>query len=238
MGKFSIEEIEIEGIEIEVHRKKVKNLNLAVLAPLGKVRVSVPLRVRNDEIFHFVRTKIEWIKKHQDKIIERAKKPELTALQHVSGEKVFVWGKSYGLEVAYNSNVNCLEIEGDVLNMMVKEGSTSEYREKVLLEWHRENLKKKIPELMEKWQKKVGVQANDWGVKNMKTRWGTCNIRAKRIWLNLQLAKKHPRCLEYVVVHELVHLLEKKHDKVFYGYMDQFLPGWKSIRNELNDKGE
>lgn len=237
MGKVNIEELEIEGIEIEVHRKKVKNLNLAVLAPHGKVRVSVPLRVRNDEIFNFVRTKIQWIKKHQEKIRERAQKPGLAELQYVPGEEVFVWGKSYGLEVA-NSNVNCLEIAGDVLNLFVKKGSTSEYREKVLHEWYRENLKKEIPKLIEKWQRIIGVRTNDWGVKNMKTRWGTCNIRDKRIWLNLQLAKKHPRCLEYVVVHELVHLLEKKHDKVFYGYMDKFLPGWKNIRNELNGKGE
>lgn len=102
------------------------------------------------------------------------------------------------------------------------------------MDWYRRNIKKEIPQLLEKWQKIIGVTASDWGVKNMKTRWGTCNIEDKRIWLNLQLVKKPFECLEYVMVHELVHLLEKNHNKIFISYMDEFLPNWRKIKEELN----
>ena len=220
----------IEGIEIEVQKKKIKNLNISVVAPQGIVRVSAPIRMSDIEIRNFVLTKIAWIKKHQEKFQNRPKEPEL---QYVSGEKLCLWNKSYTLEVVHSNKCNDVRIEEEIIVMQTRETSTLDQRAKILDEWYRKNIKREIPYLIEKWQKIIGVVSPDWGVKDMKTRWGTCNIRDKRIWINLQLVKKHPLCLEYIVVHELVHFLEKKHDKVFYGYMDKFLPEWKRIKTLL-----
>ena len=120
------------------------------------------------------------------------------------------------------------------INLYVRANSTKEKREKIMLEWYREELKNLIPSYIEKWEPIMGVKVEDFGVKQMKTKWGSCNIGAKRIWINLELAKKTPRCLEYIVVHEMVHLLERKHNDIFKGYMDKFLPNWRSIKAELN----
>lgn len=220
----------IEDIEIEVHKKKIKNLNLSVMAPLGIVRVSAPSKMSDLEIRNFVLTKIEWIRKHQEKFQNRPKEMEL---HYVSGERLCLWNKSYTLEVVHSNKCNDVRIEEDILVMQTREASTSQQRAKILDAWYRENIKREIPYLIEKWQKIIGVVSPDWGVKDMKTRWGTCNIRDKRIWINLQLVKKHPLCLEYIIVHELVHFLEKKHDKVFYGFMDKFLPEWRRIKTDL-----
>jgi len=110
----------------------------------------------------------------------------------------------------------------------------TEQRERLMTEWYRRQLKAIIPDLIDKWQQVVGVQINDWGVKKMKTKWGTCNREAKRIWLNLDLAKKSIHCLEYIIVHELVHLLERRHNDIFINYMDQFMPTWRRYKDELN----
>ncbi len=127
-----------------------------------------------------------------------------------------------------------MQIKGERLILQVRETSTTDQRANILNAWYREHIKKEIPPLIEKWQRMIGVEIADWGVKNMKTRWGSCNAKAKRIWLNLQLAKKYPKCLEYVVVHELVHLLEKKHNKDFVAYRDKFLLDWRITEDELN----
>lgn len=114
--------------------------------------------------------------------------------------------------------------------------STSAQREHLLNEWYREQMKQVIPDLLRKCENIVGVQAKEWRIKNMRTKWGTCNIQKKRIWLNLQLVKKSPECLEYIIVHELVHLLERNHNKRFYGYMDCFYPNWRKVRESLNQQ--
>lgn len=127
-----------------------------------------------------------------------------------------------------------MEISKKQINLFIRPDSTKEQRERILLEWYRSELKKQIPGLISKWENIIGVKVNSWGVKLMKTRWGTCNPKAKRIWINLELAKKSPRCLEYIIVHEMVHLLEKHHNKRFYAFMKQFLPNWREIKAELN----
>ncbi|WP_186429474.1 M48 family metallopeptidase [Clostridium sp. BSD9I1] len=223
----------INDIEIQLEKKKIKNIYLRVTAPQGKVQVSAPKNIDNEAIKKFVISKISWIKKHQDKY-KYKNQPKQCIREYVSGESVYLWGRKYVLEVGYLNKNNDIKINGDKLILQVRENSTVEQREKALNEWYRENIKSEIPKLLEKWQKIIGVTAEEWGVKNMKTRWGTCNVRDKRIWLNLQLAKKPPKCLEYVVVHELVHLLEKSHNNIFVGYMDKFLPSWRAIKKELN----
>ncbi|WP_097027670.1 M48 family metallopeptidase [Clostridium peptidivorans] len=221
----------IDDIEIQVQKKKIKNIYLRVKAPQGGVQVSAPKNMNDEAIKMFVISKISWIKKHQEKYKNQ---PKQCKREYVSGESVYVFGGKYALELVYSNRCNDVKINGDKLILQVRERSTIERRANVLNEWYRENIKREIPKLLEKWQKIIGVTAEEWGVKNMKTRWGTCNVRDKRIWLNLQLAKKHPKCLEYVVVHELVHLLEKSHNNIFIGYMDKFLPNWRKIKKELN----
>ncbi len=230
-----MEKIVINDIEIEIYKKKIKNLRLSVSPPHGRVRVSAPLHMSQDTIQRFVLTKIPWIQKHRDRFKNLPCRPEH---KYRSGESIYLWGKRYMLEVLHSNVRNDIRLEGDRLILQVREASTLKQRENVLNSWYRRQIKREIPLLLEKWQRIIGVNASDWGVKNMKTRWGTCNVKDKRIWLNLQLAKRHPQFLEYVVVHELVHLLERNHSKAFAAHMDTFLPDWRGIRDELNGKGD
>jgi predicted metal-dependent hydrolase len=221
----------IDNIEVEVQKKNIKNLYLSVLPPNGRVRVSAPVNMDDEAVKVFIAAKISWIRKHQDKYKNR---PVQCENKYVSGETILLWGKPYYLEVVYSNARNNIKIDGSRLILQVRGTSTVEQRADVVNKWYRTNIKREIPKLLEKWQKIMGVAVLEWRVKNMKTRWGTCNIKDKRIWLNLQLAKKHPVCLEYVVVHELVHLLERNHNKIFKSYMDKFLPNWRVIKKELN----
>ena len=180
----------INNIEIEVQKKKIKNLHLSVLSPHGRVRVSAPQNMNEDAIRMFVITKLPWIRKQQEKFKNQ---PRQSERQYVSGESAYLWGRRYRLEVIHSNVCNDVQMKGDKLLFQVREASTTEQRAKVMKEWYRENIKKEIPPLLKKWEKIIGVTALDWGVKDMKTRWGTCNVKAKRIWLNLQLAKSPPR---------------------------------------------
>lgn len=221
----------IDDIDIEVIKKNIKNINLSVHPPDGRVRLSVPNRMNDDEIRRFAISKLGWIKKQRKKFKEQKRQfPK----EFVSGESHHFMGNKYLLNVIETKSKQRVEINNKYINLYVRENSTKEKREKIMNEWYREYLKSTIPKYIEKWEKIMNVSVNKWGVKLMKTRWGSCNIRAKRIWLNLELAKKNPRCLEYVVVHEMVHLLERLHNNRFKAYMTKYLPNWKSIQNELN----
>lgn len=223
--------MEISGIKIEVIKKKIKNMHLSVLPPLGRVRISAPIGTNDETIKLFAIQKIGWIKKQIQKFESQ---PRQSEREYVSGESHYLWGRRYRLELKYTKKANKVETKGNKLVLTVREASTQEQREKIMNEWYRAELKAKLPALIEKWEKIIGVKTNDFGVKNMRTRWGTCNVKDKRIWINLQLAKKPVACLEYIVVHELVHLLEKNHTPVFIEYMDKFLPGWRVTKDELN----
>lgn len=221
----------VSDIEIEVNKKRIKNIHLSVLPPHGKVRVSAPIYIKDEIIKIFVITKIGWIKKQVEKFENQ---PRQTEREYVSGESHYLWGRRYRMELRHNYK-NSVEIKGAKLILTVREASTTQQREKVMTEWYREQLKEKLPELVEKWEEIIGVRAEEIRVKNMLTKWGSCNIKEKRLWINLQLAKKPIKCLEYVVVHELTHLLEKSHNAVFVEYMDQYLPGWRVTKDELNN---
>lgn len=226
-----MEIITISNIKIEVHKKNIKNLYLAVIPPEGRARVSAPKKMRDEDIKIFIIKKLDWIRQKQEKYINKSK---LYEYKYVSGENIYLWGEKYELQVVNSNTKSEIKINENKLILKVNEDSTIDERLKLINEWYRHNIKQEIPELLEKWQKIIGVTASEWHVKNMKTRWGTCNIRDTRIWLNLQLAKKHPKCLEYVVVHELVHLLEGSHNRIFKNYMDKFLPNWRLIKKQLN----
>ena len=227
MGKITV-----ENIDIELVRKRIKNIHLTVYPPDGRVRLAVPQHMNDEAARNFALSKLTWITKQRKKYTTQERQ---TIREFVTGESHYYSGKKYILRVIETIGKQHVELrDNKYIDLYLRPGSTVEKREKLLSEWYRRNLKEIIPSYIEKWEKIIGVRVNEFGVKQMKTRWGTCNIRDKRIWINLELAKKAPRCLEYIVVHEMVHFLEKHHNKVFKDYMSEFLPAWKSIQNELN----
>lgn len=224
--------ITVENIDIELIRKKIKNIHLSVYPPDGRVRLSVPVHMDDQAARNFALSKLDWIKKQKKKYITQEPLP---VKEYISGEIHYFSGDEYLLNVIETRGKQHVELrDSKLMDMYVRPGSTIEKREKLMTEFYRQKLKEIIPSYIEKWEMIIGVKVNEFGVKLMKTRWGTCNIRDKRIWINLELAKKTPRCLEYIIVHEMVHLLEKHHNKVFKEYMTKFFPEWKIIKNELN----
>lgn len=225
-------QIDVNGLVVDVVRKDIKNLHLAVYPPNGRVRVAVPLRVNDEAVRLAVISKLAWIKRQQTKFKEQERQSER---EYVSGESHYFQGARYRLNVIYRDGVGRVVIRNKkTIDLYVRSKSTTVQRERVMTAWYRAYLKETFPLLIAKWEKIMGVKVEDWGVKQMKTRWGTCNIEARRIWSNLELAKKSTRCLEYIVVHEMVHLLERHHNDRFRALMNQFLPQWQLIREELN----
>ncbi|MEG5041823.1 MULTISPECIES: SprT family zinc-dependent metalloprotease [unclassified Microcoleus] len=225
-------QITISDLVIDIDRKNIKNIHLGVYPPDGRVRMAVPLKVNDEAVRLFAISKLAWIKKHQAnfKAQERQSK-----IEFISGETHYFQGQRYLLNVIYHKGSPKVKVRNNTyIDLYVKEGSDATQRQKVIMNWYRQQLKKDIPLLIEKWSEIINVQVNDWGVKQMKTKWGTCNIEAKRIWLNLELAKKELHCLEYVVVHEMTHLLERHHNERFTLLMNRFLPNWRIYKDELN----
>lgn len=222
--------IVVSNIEIEVNKKNIKNMYLKVSRNDGKVRISSPLRMKDEDIMDFACNKIDWIKKQidmQENIFTKS------VLNYEDGEIHYLWGKPYKLEINH-LHKNKVDIIGSRLIISYHKDSSYIDREKLLTQWYRKRLIEMLPQLFEKWEGIIGVKAESVRVRDMKTRWGSCNTRDKRIWINVQLAKKPIICLEYVVVHELVHLLEGSHNAVFKKHMDMFLPDWRIIKKELN----
>lgn len=222
--------LNISGIPIEICKKAIKNMHLYVKPPNGNVTVSAPLTMNDEAIERFVRTKASWIKKQVAKF---DKQPRQSEREYVSGETLYVWGKQYYLQTEYG-NKNSLVLFGDKAVLTVRRDSSAEQREKFTREWYRGLLKTEIDRLLTKWEKATGLKASSWQTKYMTTRWGTCNTKTGKIWLNLQLAKKTPECLEYVILHELVHLVEKSHNERFISLMNKYMPMWREIRASLN----
>jgi predicted metal-dependent hydrolase len=225
-------QIVVSDIVIDVVRKDIKNLHLAVYPPTGRVRIAAPLKVDDEAIRLFAISKLSWIKKNQVKQISQERQSER---QFVSGESHYYKGRRYLLNVVNHTGHPKVQIRTKkYMDLFVKPDYTSEQRERVLTNWYRKNLKRDDSTLIEKWEKIIGVEVAEWEVKIMKTKWGTCNREAKRIWLNLELIKKPEICLEYIIVHEMVHFLERNHTQRFIDLMDKFMPQWRSHREELN----
>lgn len=224
--------IKISGITVEVVRKAIKNLHLGVYPPNGRVRVAAPLAMKEEAIRLAVIGKLGWIKKQRSKFAEQERQ---SPREYVTGETHYYRGRRYRLNVVYQTGAVAVSMKGlSTINLYVQVGSDSARRERVLFDWYRVQMKSLIPQLLEKWEQVVGVQVAEWGVKLMKTKWGTCNVGDRRIWLNLELIKKPVHCLEYILCHELVHLLERLHTEQFTALMDQFMPLWRQYREELN----
>jgi hypothetical protein len=225
-------EIIIGGFNITVLKKDIKNLHLNILPPDGKVRVSAPKRMDEGSIRVFIVSKMSWIEKHVSKFKEQ---PRETPREYVSGESHYFKGEKYLLNVIHCDKKPSIAInDKKYICLYIKKEATVEERKKIFLNWQRKELAKELPDIFDKWQTIMGVSANEVRIKQMKTKWGTCNIKAKRIWINLDLIKKPVYCIEYIVVHELAHLIEKNHNKRFKEIMDKFLPSWRSYKKELN----
>jgi predicted metal-dependent hydrolase len=225
-------QITVADLVIDVVRKPIKNLHLGVYPPDGRVRIAAPQGVNDEVIRLFAVSKLAWIKKQRLKFAGQERQ---SPREVVAGESHYYWGDRYRLDVIYQPGPPKVVVRNkSYLDLYVRPGSDRTQRQRVLTEWYRRQLKAQIPPLLAKWQPILGVEAAAWGVKQMKTRWGTCNIQARRIWLNLELVKKPPHCLEYIIVHELVHLHERRHNDRFHALMDRFLPPWRSYREELN----
>jgi hypothetical protein len=225
-------EIRVSGLVVQVVRKNIKNLHLGVYPPNGRVRVAAPLNVNNDAVRLAVAGKLGWIKKHQERF--RAQSRE-SGRELVSGESHYFLGHRYRLRVLYHDGVPRVVVRGKyAIELHVRPGTTAERRRQVLQDWYRQQLRELIPPLLKKWQEALGVQVTQWRIKKMKTKWGSCNLKARRIWLNLELVKKPIQCLEYIIVHELAHLIERHHNDRFISIMDQHMPHWRLHRQELN----
>lgn len=221
----------VGNIDIEVERKPIKNLHLAVYPPNGRVHVSSPKEWSDEDIRSFVVSRWDWIDEQRKDIANQARQSHR---EFVDGESHYVLGIKYRLEVKYANAAPSVEIHGGVVSMTVRPDASESKRAEVMREYLRSVLKEELAEMVDKWCKKMEVEDVAWIVKQMKTRWGSCVESKKLIQLNLELARLPRRCIEYVVVHELCHLRVHGHNRMFENLISQYLPNWKSLRNELN----
>ncbi len=226
--------ITVSGFPVQIIRKDIKNLHLGVYPPLGRVRVAAPLSVSDSAIRLAVIHKLGWIKRQKKQF---AAQPRQSAREMVSGETHYFQGRAHRLRVVEVEKGASVTLKNrSTILMRVSVGSTVSQREHMLQEWYRDQLKAAIPILVKKWERVLDVKLAEWGIRKMKTKWGSCNISARRIWLNLELAKKPVQSLEYLVVHELVHLIERRHNARFVAVMDKKMPKWRLYRQELNSQ--
>ena len=226
-------QITVSGISVDVQKKKIKNMHLYVLPPDGRVLVTAPIRLTEVQIAAFVQSKLDWVHQQQDRISER---PVLVPQRYETGETLIVWGQPYFLQLKTGSKRSCLTLEGGRAILTVREKSTEKQREATVREWYREELKAEVAKYLPKWEQATGLCCGSWQTKAMKTRWGTCNPKSKKIWLSLSLAKKPVSCLEYVLLHELAHLKVPNHGPEFKAFLDFHMPDWREVKKELNKK--
>lgn len=223
--------ISVGEIDVEVVRKRIKNLHLGVYPPHGRVRVAVPLNVSDDAVRLAVITRLGWIKRQQAKFAAQARQ---SARVYVSGETHFHFGVAYRLRVLRRAGASRVRIVGDRLELTVPRGSDRDYRERTVQRWQRSALRERAQALVTSWAVAFGLPSPAFGIKRMRTKWGSCNAASRRIWLNLELVKKAPACIDYLVCHEVAHLIEPSHSERFIALMDRHMPRWRVVKAELN----
>ena len=223
--------VQLGNIAVDVVLKEIKNVHLSVYPPSGRVRISAPSRMSLDTIRVFAISKLDWIKQQQKKLREQERE---TPREYLDRESHFVWGRRHLLKVAENNFAPEVDLKRNILFLRIRHGSSEKKKKAAVEEWYREQLKAAIPPLIAKWESLLGVKVKRFFVQRMKTKWGSCSHGAGSIRLNTELAKKPPECLEYIVVHEMIHLLEPTHNSRFIALMDQFMPKWQFQRQELN----
>jgi predicted metal-dependent hydrolase len=225
-------QIDVNGLVVDVVRKDIKNLHLAVYPPNGRIRVAAPLLVNDEAVRMAVIGRLGWIKRQQANFREQERESKH---EYVNGESHYFLGNRYLLNVVDDSGIGKVVVRNKKrIDLYTRPNSSGAQRERIMLNWYRTYLRQAVPPMIEKWQRIIGVELTDWGIKRMKTKWGTCNIDKRRIWVNLELAKKSESCLEFIVAHEMVHLLERRHNERFVVLMTKFMPKWKYHRAELN----
>lgn len=224
--------IKVGSIEVLVWRKDVKNLHLNVLPPDGRVRVTAPIHLNDDAVKTFIATRLLWIKKHQQVFKSQ---PRQTPREYVSGESHYFFGNRYILEVVEKNERPDVYIKNKKKIVLVcPAGSSQEKKREIILSWYRQNLANILSKYISKWEPVLSVHPSSWRIRRMKTKWGSCNPVKKNLNFSLELAKQSEDCIEYVVVHELLHLIERKHSKKFKLLLDQHMPKWRQYKDQLD----
>jgi predicted metal-dependent hydrolase len=226
-----MQQLKLGAITVDVVQKNIKNVHLSVYPPTGRVRIAAPIKMNLDTIRIYAISKLSWIKKQQNRFKGQERE---TPRDYISRESHYYNGKRYLLKVIERNELPGVAIKAGRIELHVRPQAKRNKRQQVLEQWYRAMLKDDIEQYISEWEPKLKVKVADFGIKKMKTKWGSCNREGKRIWLNLELAKKPPQCVEYIVVHEMVHLLERKHNSRFISLMDKFMPQWRSYKEELN----
>ena len=221
----------IRGIGIDVVYKDIKNLHIGVYPPLGRVRVAAPNRLDDDQVRLAVIQRLPWIKRQREQLKAA---PRQSEREMVTGESHYVWGIRRRLKVVERPGRAHIESDGERLVLYVPSATSSDRRRECLDRWYRDQLRHVIPELIHRWESNLNVTVPKWTIRRMKTKWASCNRETRHLWFNVELAKKHPDCLEYIVVHEMTHYFERNHGERFIKLMDVHLPDWRSRRDQLN----
>ncbi len=230
-SSMNTKQIDVGGITVDVVFKNIKNVHLSVHPPTGRVRISAPARMKLDTLRVYAISKINWIKKHQKRFQQQERE---TRREYLDRESHYVWGKRYLLKVKEENRTPSVELKHNEMILTVRPGAVMAKREAVVTAWYRDQIRDAVPLLIEKWEPLLDVKVNHIIIRRMRTRWGSCTSGRRTIRLNTELAKKPRECLEYVLVHELVHLLEPTHNANFKSLMDKFMPQWRHFRDELN----
>jgi hypothetical protein len=227
----NMQQIMLGDIRVDVAQKAIRNVHLSVYPPSGRVRISAPLRMDLDTIRVFAISKLSWIKKQQTKFRTQWRE---APLDYVTRESHYYLGKRYLLKVIERDAPPQVSIKHETVEMCVRPNTGKKKRQEILDGWYRQRLKEIIPGMIAQYEKMMDVKVADFGIKKMRTRWGTCSRMPKRIWINLELAKKPREHIEYIVAHEMTHLLERRHNEKFVAFMDQFLTKWRFYKEDLN----
>ena len=218
----------LDDIPVEVERKKIKNLHLYVKPPYGDVKVTAPKYVSEKEIKAVIEARRDWIIENVEKI------KAVPVISYDTGDRIPIWGEFYTLSVLEDTRYSLTTHENGTADLIVREGCTQEQKEAFILEWYRKELTERVEILLPKWEAYTGLHCSGWQSKDMKSRWGTCNTKTKKIWLNVRLAEHPVECLEYVILHELAHTVVPNHGSEFKAVLNEFMPEWKQYRKLLN----
>jgi predicted metal-dependent hydrolase len=226
-----VEQLNLGGISVDVVFKDIKNVHLSVYPPTGRVRISAPERMKLDTIRIFAISKLEWIKRQQTKLQEQERE---SPREYLDRESHYVWGKRHLLQILETDAAPAVQLDHNRMLLRVRPRTGEDKRQAIVAQFYREQIRAAVPRLVERWESAMGVKVHRLYVQRMKTKWGSCNPRARAVRLNTELAKKPKHCLEYILVHELVHFFEPHHGERFVNLMDKFMPQWRHLRNELN----
>ena len=223
--------LRLGNVTVDVQHKDIKHLHLSVHPPQGHVRIAAPVRMKLDTIRVYAISKLPWIRQQQRKLREQERE---APREFVDRESHYLWGRRRLLKVVEAEAAPSVKLAHTRMTLQMRPGSSIEQRQAVVARWYRDEIKERLPALLSTWEPRLGVKLGQTFVQKMRTKWGSCNPAARNIRLNTDLAKKPPECLEYVLVHELVHLLEPTHNTRFVALMDRHLPDWAHRRQVLN----